>query len=76
MPVVFYRKQERAIGVRQLNLEMMQGSQSHLLYGSAISAISKQQVEADQKGQHKGQNAQQHAFMVAAESLELIKQVG
>ena len=50
MPVVFYRKQERAIGVRQLNLEMMQGSQSHLLYGSAISAISKQQVEADQKG--------------------------
>ena len=61
MPVVFYRKQERAIGVRQLNLEMMQGSQSHLLYGSAISAISKQQVEADQKGQRGGQHAQQHA---------------
>jgi len=50
MPVVFYRKQERAIGVRQLNLEMMQGSQSYLLYGSGISAVSKQQVEANHKG--------------------------
>jgi hypothetical protein len=55
---------------------MMKDGQSHLLYGSGISAISKQQVEADQKGQHKGQNAQQHAFMVAAETLELLKRVG
>jgi hypothetical protein len=29
---------------------MLQGSQSHLLYGSGISAIAKQQIEANQKG--------------------------
>ena len=73
MPVVFYRKQERAIGVRQLNLEMMQGSQSYLLYGSAVSAITKQQVEADQEGQRVGQYAQQHAFYGRRRILELLK---
>ena len=55
---------------------MLQGSQSHLLYGSAISAISKQQVEADQEGQRVGQYAQQHAFYGRSRILELLKQVG
>jgi hypothetical protein len=41
---------------------MVQDSQSHLLYGSGMSAIRKQQVEANQKGKRGGQYAQQHAF--------------
>ena len=55
---------------------MLQGSQRHLLYGNGISAITKQQVEANQEGQRVGQYAQQHAFMIGAEMLELLKQVG
>ena len=54
---------------------MMKDSQNHLLYGSDISAISKQQIEADRNGQRVGQYAQQHEFMVAAEFLKLLKQV-
>ena len=53
---------------------MLQGSQSHLLYGSAISAITKQQVEANQEGQRVSQYAQQHAFMIGAEFLELLEE--
>ena len=53
---------------------MLQGSQSHLLYGSAISAITKQQVEANQEGQRVGQYAHQHAFMIGAEILELLEE--
>jgi len=55
---------------------MLQGSQSHLPYGSAISAITKQQVEAGQEGQRVGQYAQQHAFYGRGRILELLKQVG
>jgi phage gp16-like protein len=53
---------------------MLQGSQSHLLHGSGISAITKQQVEANQKGQRVGQYAQQHAFMIGVKVLELLKE--
>jgi len=53
---------------------MLQGSQSHLLYGSAISAITKQQVEANQEGQRVGQYAQQHAFMIGAKFLEPLEE--
>jgi len=53
---------------------MLQGSQSHLLHGSDISAIAKQQVEANHKGQRVGQHAQQHAFMIGAELLELLEE--
>ena len=54
---------------------MLQNSQSHLLYGSGISAAKKQDVEADRKGQ-RGQYAKQYAFMVETEFLELLKEVG
>ena len=53
---------------------MLQGSQSHLLYGSAISAITKQQVEANQEGQRVGQYAQQHAFMMGVKFLGLLEE--
>jgi hypothetical protein len=52
---------------------MLQASQSHLPYGSVISAITKQQVEADQEGQRVGQYAQQHAFYGRRRILELLK---
>ena len=53
---------------------MLQGSRSHLLYVSAMSAITKQQVEANQEGQRVSQYAQQHAFMIGAEFLELLEE--
>ena len=59
---------------QKVRLEMLQGSQSHLLHGSDISAIAKQQVEANHKGQRVGQYAQQHAFMIGAEFLEPLEE--
>ena len=59
---------------QKVRLEMLQGSQSHLLYGSDISAISKQQVEAGRKGQRVGQYAQQHAFMMGVKFLGLLEE--
>jgi hypothetical protein len=54
---------------------MLQNSQSHLLYdGSAISAAKEQDDEAHRKGQ-RGRYAKQHAFMMEAEFLELLKDV-
>ena len=47
-------KMKRLLIASKSRLEMLQGSQSHLLYGSGISAISKQQVEADHEGQRVG----------------------
>ena len=66
---------KRLLIASKSRLEMLQGSQSHLLYGSAISAVSKQQVEADQKGQ-RGQYAKQHAFYGRSRILQPLKQVG
>jgi len=68
-------KTKRLLIASKTRLEMLQNSQSHLLYGSGISAAKKQDVEADRKGQ-RGQYAKQHAFMVETEFLELLKEVG
>jgi len=44
----------RALIASKSRLEMLQGSQRHLLYGNGISAITLQQVEADHEGQGVG----------------------
>ena len=67
---------KRLLIASKSRLEMLQGSQSHLPYGSAISAITKQQVEADQEGQRVAQNAEHHASYSRSKTLHLLKQVG
>ena len=64
------------ITARKTRLKMLQDSQSYLLSGSAVSAIIKQQVEANQKAQRVGQNAEHHASYSRSKTFHLLKQVG